>query len=122
MPCTNGPDDYREELHRDIENLRKHAAKLSGWLCDMCQIIDEINTDTFIGDLEIPAEIQEWYHAHTVAEEDKIRAEAAKKLTKRERKALGIDENGLTSLNKSNKSERKNHRRKARANNRPSQG
>lgn len=43
---------------------------------------------------ECSKQLLDWWHAHQEKEEDKVRAEAASKLSARERLALGIDECG----------------------------
>jgi hypothetical protein len=43
---------------------------------------------------ECSQQLRDWWSAHKVKEEDRVRAEAAAKLTDRERLALGIDVSG----------------------------
>lgn len=58
-------------------------------LCEAMVIIEKAGQGP-----ECSEQLWQWWGRHKVAEEDRVRAEAAAKLSERERLALGIDERG----------------------------
>lgn len=59
------------------------------YLCEVMAILEEKNLTKLCS----PA-VLSWWQNHSKCEEDRVRAEAAKKLSPVERFALGIDESG----------------------------
>lgn len=85
MPCY---DD------RDSKNSGKEIPVYapSNLLCEACSILEEE------GILENASkELRDWYEKHEEAEADRVRLEAAEKLTERERRLLGINLSKLQS-------------------------
>lgn len=85
MPCR---DDYPTNYsQRDVEaeghRVRQHLEPL---LCEACSLLENAHV------LQIATpELQEWFKKHEKCEEERVRLEAAQKLTERERRLLGID-------------------------------
>jgi len=96
--------DVGSALHLVISAIKEHNvkvpidSKLLGWyesrymdldgaLCDVLDSLD--NTVDNISNY-VDAPILEWWKVHTDKERSKLREQALKKLTKRERKALGF--------------------------------
>lgn len=92
MPCNDGnycPDGMvTERLYLDMEAM----------LCAAVTMLEEY----YEGDLrgleiamgEADERLVAWYEGHTRREGDRVRLEAAQKLTARERRLLNIDVNG----------------------------
>jgi hypothetical protein len=62
-------------------------------LCEAMVILEKYMGKTALAK-ECSQQLLEWWQRHQMKEEDRVRAEAAGKLTERERMALGIDERG----------------------------
>lgn len=85
MPCR----DDRPTIYspNELEIARQQVrAELEPLLCEACSELEEFDAmkDTSL-------ELQQWFQKHEECEEDRVRLEAANKLTKRERRLLGID-------------------------------
>lgn len=82
MPCSSGQyDNYHDTSTEDA--LRAEVKTLSGYLCDVCTVLDVFTID-------IPEPIATWWNKHTAAEHDKVKREALAKLTPRELRVLGL--------------------------------
>jgi hypothetical protein len=80
MPCR---DDYSQD---DYAAANKVRAELEPLLCEACAFIENG------GNLKkLSPALRKWYEAHSKKEQARVALEAAKKLTVKERKALGLD-------------------------------
>jgi hypothetical protein len=91
MPCRDWDDDnkVREAAARnDLLALKEELDKLPkpSMLCEACALLEEAG----LLDKASP-ELKIWYQKHEAREADKVRIEAAEKLSERERRLLGID-------------------------------
>lgn len=85
MPCRDDYPMYSEGALRGAEaNVR---AELEPLLCEACTLLEEYAILKKLGSPELLA----WYQAHEECEQDRVRLEAAEKLTERERRLLGIN-------------------------------
>lgn len=80
MPCYDPP------RHEDCSAAEAAAQKRANLLCEACTLLEE----TGLLD-RASKELQEWYKLHEELEADRVRLEAAEKLSERERRLLGID-------------------------------
>ena len=83
MPCRDDGYDYSQVIAQ-----QKEAAKVSpGYLlCEACSLLEEAGlTDKMSTDL------RSWYDNHEKHETARVKLEAAKKLSNRERRLLGVD-------------------------------
>lgn len=87
MPCR----DYRDD--DCIANARSEAAtataaaeKRAYLLCEACTLLEEAGLLSRTSD-----ELRAWYRLHEALEGDRVRLEAAQKLSERERRLLGIN-------------------------------
>lgn len=99
MPCRDDfwcneckeQHDYfcpKEEARRKTKSSPPATISL---LCEACEILLEEG----ILDTHASKELQNWFIEHERVEGDRLRYEAARKLTERERRLLGIDLNSL---------------------------
>ncbi len=84
MPCRSDyPDTYTEG---DINSARMQVrAELEPLLCEACSLLENAHVLQ-----SATPELQAWFKKHEKCEEDRVRLEAAQKLTERERRLLGI--------------------------------
>lgn len=85
MPCRDDyPDTYSQG---DMESLEYRVRKeLEPLLCEACTLLEDSGALK-----KSTPELQAWYKKHEDCEKDRVRLEAAKKLTERERRLLGIN-------------------------------
>lgn len=85
MPCR---DDYPSSYSQyDIENAKNVVrAELEPLLCEACSLLE----DAKVLQSATP-ELRAWFNKHEKCEEERVRLEAAQKLTERERRLLGIN-------------------------------
>jgi hypothetical protein len=88
MPCR-GPDLYEEQYH-----ILSQTIPL---LCEACNLLEDAHLLN-----KASPELRNWYKDHSAKEEDRVRYEAALKLSERERRLLNIDLSDLK-----NRAERK---------------
>ncbi len=82
MPCYDPPRDIND----DRETAEAAAEKRANLLCEACALLEEA------GLLEHASEdLKKWYTLHEAPEADRVRLEAAQKLSERERRLLGIN-------------------------------
>jgi hypothetical protein len=91
MPCRDWDDDnkvYDAALRNDVCALKEALAKApkSSLLCEACALLEEAGLLA-----KASPELKAWYKQHEACEADKVRIEAAEKLSERERRLLGID-------------------------------
>ena len=86
MPCKDwdGIDNKESALVQRIAELSKNPP--ASLLCEACAILEDNGLSTSMSD-----DLYNWYKQHESQEVDKVRLEAAEKLTARERRLLGID-------------------------------
>lgn len=75
-------------LRQEIENLRLKllSMPLPSLLCEACTILENV------GEFKnASSELKKWFLQHEEKEANKLRVEAAEKLSVRERRLLGID-------------------------------
>lgn len=86
MPCRM--DDYPSNLNQnDVDQaVFKVRNELEPLLCEACTLLEETGALS-----KSTKELQKWYQTHEECEKDRVRLEAAEKLTERERRLLGID-------------------------------
>lgn len=85
MPCR---DDYPSTYSQyDIQSAEARVrAELEPLLCEACSMLEGVHV------LEnATPELRAWFKKHEKCEEDRVRLEAAQKLTERERRLLGIN-------------------------------
>jgi len=84
MPCR-GPDlpDNSNAIGKAVNNVLQELEPL---LCEACSIIEQNQ----LSDL-LSSKLRAWFKAHDKCEEDRVRLEAAQKLSARERRLLGIN-------------------------------
>lgn len=87
MPCRDWDDDAARNAAYD-NGLREALAKAPkpSLLCEACAILENAGLLS-----QASPELKAWYQKHEAGEADKIRLEAAEKLSERERRLLGID-------------------------------
>jgi hypothetical protein len=83
MPCR----DY-DLVPETIEEVKVKPSLL----CEACALLEE--TGLLV---KASVELQDWYKKHEAGETDRLRLEAAQKLTERERRLLGINIEALRS-------------------------
>jgi hypothetical protein len=91
MPCR---DDRDYQVTQGDVDAAAHSirAELEPLLCEACAFVENE------GNLKkLSPALRKWYEAHSKREQARVALEAAKKLTIKERKALGLD---LTALNR----------------------
>lgn len=83
MPCRDDGYDYIQVIAQ-----QKEAAKVSpGYLlCEACSLLEEAG----LAD-KMSTELRGWYDNHERHETARVKLEAAKKLSTRERRLLGVD-------------------------------
>jgi hypothetical protein len=87
MPCRDDRDDYNRVSNQDIINMEAAVRKeMDPLLCEACTLLEEVGA---LG--KASAELLRWYKAHEACEQNRVRYEAALKLTERERRLLGIN-------------------------------
>lgn len=95
MPCREwDPETNISSLTSTVCDLQSQLAKApkASLLCEAMALLEEH------GLLEkASADLKKWYADHESQESHKVRLEAAEKLTKRERRLLGIDLENLKS-------------------------
>ena len=89
MPCR---DDYPFSSYDVDAAANKVRAELEHLLCEACSFVE--NEGNL---MKLSPALRKWYEAHSKKEQARVALEAAKKLTVKERKALGLD---LTALNR----------------------
>lgn len=75
MPCR----DYEEPIARKTSDLVIQNNRLSALLCKACRLLA-------LGDTALPADLQDWYNSHLVAD----RAAAVEQVNNGELKALTV--------------------------------
>ena len=89
MPCR---DDYPVSSYDVDAAANRVRAELEPLLCEAVAFVENE------GNLKkLSPALRKWYEAHSKKEQARVALEAAKKLTVKERKALGLD---LTALNR----------------------
>jgi hypothetical protein len=84
MPCRDSYDTCSQaDVDRAARNVR---AELEPLLCEACSLLENVHALK-----DATPELQAWYEKHEKCEEDRVRLEAAQKLTERERRLLGIN-------------------------------
>lgn len=86
MPCRDDRDDCRvsyQDVAAAEANVRKEMDPL---LCEACTLLEELGALN-----KASPELLRWYKAHEACEQNRVRYEAALKLTERERRLLGIN-------------------------------
>lgn len=87
MPCRDYRDDDCLAVATAATRTAEAAAEKSAYLlCEACSLLEEAGLLSQASD-----ELRAWYRLHESLEVDRVRLEAAQKLTKRERRLLGID-------------------------------
>jgi hypothetical protein len=66
---------------------KKKAFNVEGALCDVLTLLED---KKLLGVAEVPQDILDWWNAHQSREQEKIKKEALAKLTKKEKRALGL--------------------------------
>lgn len=99
MPCRYDDDGSQIiELSNRVNELEGQVDQLEGMLCEAIQFAEEEHghdiTSFKAALLRRDPRLLQWYERHEAEETDKVRKEAAQKLTARERRLLGIDANG----------------------------
>jgi hypothetical protein len=96
--CLSDPSKYREGLSgynpktaaplgkKAIDKKRK-ALNIEGALCDVLSLLEDKKLLKTVG---IPEDILEWWLWHQSREQSKTKKEALKKLTAKEKRALGL--------------------------------
>ena len=83
MPCR----DDRDSSDYAFENGKESGLKqLTPLLCEACSLLEEIGVLD-----KVSVELRKWYQEHEKCEIDRVRYEAALKLSERERRLFGID-------------------------------
>lgn len=87
MPCRDDyPDNYTKG---DLESLEHRVRKeLEPLLCEACTLLEEKGLLT---STTATPELVAWFNKHEGCEKERVRLEAALKLTERERRLLGIN-------------------------------
>lgn len=80
MPCYDPP---RPE---DCAEAEAAAEKRANLLCEACALLEEAGILH-----KASVQLIDWYKLHEACEADRVRVEAAEKLSERERRLLGID-------------------------------
>jgi hypothetical protein len=83
MPCRDEGYDYEQVIAK-----KKAEAKVSpGYLlCEACSLLEEAG----LAD-KMSTDLRAWYDNHEMHETARVKLEAAKKLSSRERRLLGVD-------------------------------
>jgi hypothetical protein len=84
MPCRDDRDDNCSVTA--IATAEAAAEKSAYLLCEACALLEEAGVLS-----QASNELKAWYKLHEALEADRVRLEAAQKLTVRERRLLGID-------------------------------
>lgn len=84
MPCRDW-DGHNADHICDLKEQLAKAPKPHM----LCEAMSVLENHGLLG--EVSQELRAWYGAHEKDEADKVRLEAAEKLTERERRLLGID-------------------------------
>lgn len=96
--CLTDPSKYREGLSgynpktaavagTKVINKRRKDFNVEGALCDLLTLLEEKDLLRKIG---IPQDILTWWEGHQIREQDKIKKGALAKLSKKEKRALGL--------------------------------
>ena len=90
MPCRM--DDYPIDMPKKVSKPKstKRDQKIDHLLCEVCVLLEEHDLLS-----DASSELQKWYKNHEECEQDRVRYEAALKLSSRERRLFGIDLNVL---------------------------
>lgn len=87
MPCYDSRDaDCKTNLEAAVKSAEAAAEKRANLLCEACTLLEEAGLLSKASD-----ELRKWYKLHEACEVDRVKLEAAQKLTKREQRLLGID-------------------------------
>lgn len=89
MPCRDWRND--QETQHDVYSAEIRAKneiiqEYTPLLCEACSLLEEAGVLN-----KASSSLREWYKAHEKCEEDRVRYEAALKLSERERRLLGIN-------------------------------
>ena len=84
MPCYDGRD--RDNDKAAAAAAEAAAEKRANLLCEACTLLEESGLLSKASD-----ELKNWYKLHEASEVDRVRLEAAQKLTKREQRLLGLN-------------------------------
>ncbi len=93
MPCRDwdAQDACITQANLDAARAELAKAPKASLLCEACDLLENAGILFEKGSAELCA----WYSRHESQELNKVRLEAAEKLTVRERRLLGIDLNAL---------------------------
>jgi hypothetical protein len=84
MPCYDSRD--RDGDCEALAAAELAAEKRANLLCEACTLLEEVGMLS-----QASEELRNWYKLHESLEADRVRLEAAQKLTKRDLRLLGID-------------------------------
>lgn len=85
MPCYDSRDSDCSEA-KALVAAEAAAEKRANLLCEACTLLEEAGLLSQASD-----ELNAWYKLHEALEADRVRLEAAQKLSERERRLLGIN-------------------------------
>ena len=85
MPCRDDRDDYRL-TQNGVAAVAAVRKELEPLLCEACSALEDAKLLPTVS-----SELKAWYAHHEELEGDRVRYEAALKLSERERRLLGIN-------------------------------
>lgn len=85
MPCYDSRDSDCSEA-KALAAAEAAAEKRANLLCEACTLLEEAGLLSHASE-----ELKKWYKLHEALESDRVKLEAAQKLSKREQRLLGID-------------------------------
>lgn len=89
MPCYDSRDSDCSAANA-IKAAEAAAEKRANLLCEACTLLEEAGLLSHASE-----DLKKWYKLHETLEADRVKLEAAQKLSVRERRLLGIDLNEL---------------------------
>jgi hypothetical protein len=90
MPCRDDRDnrDDPSYLNTQLNDHRKALKETEALLCEACTLLEEHHLAM---QPHASPQLIQWYESHEECEKNRVRLEAALKLTERERRLLGIN-------------------------------
>jgi hypothetical protein len=94
--CLTDPSKYREGLvgynkkptqASPVKKANKDRFNAEGALCDVLSLLED---NGMLKDANIPKDILDWWKKHQSSEKNKIKKAALKKLSAKEKRALGL--------------------------------
>lgn len=83
MPCRDDRGIYDQEIAKQKEAIKTAPADL---LCEACTLLEDHDLLS-----KASKELRDWFVLHERHEVNRVKLEAAKKLSARERRLLGVD-------------------------------